>query len=132
MIAVTDILDIIFDKCVEFGIKDIRESPRDITGPLNSEMIGIHAKDLIPGTYWKKDFVEVNLYAPDINGEEDLNRLKELERAAYPILDGFAGKFDGTGYRYSIYSTGIEENEPAQSHYINVKVLFEILNVKLL
>lgn len=131
MIAVTDILDIIFDKCVAFGVKDIREAPKDITSPLKSEMIGIHAKAPTPGTYWKKGFVEVNLNVPDIDGEQDLIRLRELERASYPILDGFFGKLDGTGYRYSIYSTGIEENEPAQCHYINVKVLFEILNVKL-
>ena len=131
MIAVTNILDIIFDKCVDFGISDVREAPKDILGPLKSEMIGIHAKSLVPGTYWKKGFVEVNLYVPDIDGEQDLIRLGQLERVSYSVFDELSGKFDGTGYRYSIYSTGIEENEPAQSHYVNVKLLFEVLNVRL-
>ena len=130
MIVTTDIQNILFLKCKDLGIEDIRQNPKEITGELSSEMIAIHAKPQKGEKYWKKDFVEVNLCVPDIEGEADLIRIGELERIAQSKLES-VGKYDETSYRYSIYSTGIESDEGLKCHYVNVRLLFEVLNVKL-
>lgn len=130
MIVTTDIQNILFLKCKDFGIEDIRQNPKEITGGLTSEMIVIRAKPQKGEKYWKKDFVEVNLCVPDIEGEADLIRLQELERAAQSRLES-VGRYDGTSYRYSIDTIGIEMDEGLKCHYVNVRLLFEVLNVKL-
>lgn len=130
MIVTTDIGNILYRDCKTFGI-DIVPNGETLTGELRSERIVIHAKKQQPGTYWKKSFAEVNLCVPDI-GLNSANsiRLNELERQANCLFDSVS-TYDGTTYRYSIESIGTEADTALKCHFVNVRVLFEVLNVKL-
>ena len=130
MIVTTDIGNILYRDCETFGI-DIVPNGETLTGELRSERIVIHAKKQQPGTFWKKSFAEVNLCVPDI-GLNSANsiRLNELERQANYLFDSVS-TYDGTTYRYSIESIGTEADTALKCHFVNVRVLFEVLNVKL-
>lgn len=43
--------------------------------------------------------------------------------------DGVVGQYDGSWYRYSSETIGIEEDKELCCYYVNVKLLFEVLNV---
>lgn len=130
MITTTDIANILYRDCKTFGIEIVPHGKK-LTGELKSERIVIHAKKQQPGTYWKKSFVEVNFCVPDLKeGEANTIRLNELEKQAQSILDDVTGRYDGTTYHYSIDTIGTEEDTALKCHYVNVRILFEVLNVK--
>lgn len=131
MITTTDIGNILYWDCKAFGI-DIVPDGETLTGELTSERIAIHTKKQHPGTYWKKSFAEINLCVPDLE-ENSANsiRLNELEKQAQSVLDDVVGTYDGTRYRYSIDSIGTEADTALKCHIVNVRILFEVLNVKL-
>lgn len=130
MIVTTDIANILYRDCQTFGI-DIVPHGKKLTGELKSERIVIHSKSQQPGTYWKKSFVEVNLCVPDLKkGEANTIRLNELEKEAQELFDGVTGHYDRVSYFYSIDSIGTEEDTDLKCHYVNVRLLFEVLNVK--
>ena len=130
MIVTTDIANILYRDCQSFGIEIVPHGKK-LTGTMKSERIVIHAKGQQPGTYWKKSFAEVNLCVPDLKeGEANTIRLNELEKQAQSILDDVTGRYDGTTYHYSIDTIGTEEDTALKCHYVNVRILFEILNVK--
>lgn len=130
MIVTSDIANIIYRDCQAFGIYVCPDGEK-LKGEIEEERIVIRAKKQIPSTYWKKCFVEVNICVPDLK-EYSANsiRLGELEREANSTLDDVLGVFDGTAYRYSIYSIGREKDTDLKCHFVNVKLLFEVLNVK--
>ena len=129
MIVTTDIGNILYRDCKAFGIS-IVPNGETLTGELKSERIVIHTKKQQPGTYWKKSFAEVNLCVPDLSkNEANSIRLNELERQAMKILRS-TGSYNGSFYRYSIYNIGTEADTALECHYVNVSVLFEVLNVK--
>lgn len=128
MIVPTDIANILYRDCQPFGI-DIVPHGKKLTGPMKSERIVIHAKKQQPGTYWKKSFVEVNLCVPDLKeNEANTIRLNELERQANEVFGDVVNSYDGTYYKYSIDSIGTEEDTSLKCHYVNVRILFEVLN----
>lgn len=130
MIVTTDIADILYRDCQPFGISIVPHGKK-LTGPMKSERIVIHTKKQQPETYWKKSFAEVNLCVPDLKeGEANTIRLNELEKQAQSILDDVTGRYDGTTYHYSIDTIGTEEDTALKCHYVNVRILFEVLNVK--
>lgn len=130
MIVTTDIGNILYRDCKAFGI-DIIPDGETLTGELKSERIVIHSKKQQPGTYWKKSFAEVNLCVPDLSENSAGSiRLNELERRAQSILDDVVGTHDGTRYLYSIDSIGTEADTALKCHYVNVRILFNALNVK--
>lgn len=130
MIVTTDIANILYRDCQSFGISIVPHGKK-LTGSMKSERIVIHAKKQQPETYWKKSFVEVNLCVPDLKeGEANTIRLNELEKQAQEQFDDVTGRYDGTVYRYSIESIGTEEDTALKCHYVNVRILFEVLNVK--
>ena len=97
---------------------------------LSSERVIIIAKSQSPEAIWKNGFVEVNLCVPDMDGKANLIRLQELERKAQEILDDVVGEFDGSSYYYSIDQIGTEADTALKCHYVNVRLLFQVLNVK--
>lgn len=128
MIVTTDIANILYRDCKAFGI-DIVPQGKTLVGELKSERIVIHVKKQSPETRWKRSFVEVNLCVPDLQeNEANSIRLQELEREAMKLFDS-VGNYDGTAYYYSIESIGMEEDADLKCHYVNVRVLFEVLNV---
>lgn len=130
MIVTTDIANILYCDCKAFGIGIVPDG-ETLTGELVSERIVIHAKKQQPGTYWKKSFVEVNLCVPNLEkNSANSIRLRELEREANKLLDDVVGSHDRTRYRYSIDSIGTEADTALKCHYVNVRILFEVINVK--
>lgn len=130
MIVTTDIGNILYRDCKAFGI-DIVPAGETLTGELKTERIVILPKKQQPGTYWKKSFVEVNLCVPDLSeNEANSIRLNELEREANKLFDDVVSTYDDTAYRYSIESIGTEANTGLKCHYVNARILFEVLNVK--
>ena len=130
MIVTTDIANILYRDCQTFGISIVPHGKK-LTGAMKSERIVIHAKKQHPETYWKKSFAEVNLCVPDLKeGEANSIRLNELEKQAQERFDGVTGRYDGTTYHYSIDTIGTEEDTALKCHYVNVRILFEVLNVK--
>lgn len=129
MIVTTDIGNILYRDCKAFGI-EVCQKGNIPDGEVTTERVIIRTKSQTPGKYWKKGFVEVNLCVPDIESDTaNLIRLAELEREAMKILDDVVGSYDGTTYRYSIDSIGMEADTALKCHYVNVRLLFEVLNV---
>ena len=122
MIVTTDIGNILYRDCKAFGI-DIVPDGETLTGELTSERIVIHTKKQQPGKY---------LCVPNLSeNEANTIRLNELERKAGKLLDDVVSTYDGTTYRYSIESIGTEADTALKCHYVNVRILFEVINVKL-
>lgn len=131
MIVTTDIANILYKDCKAFGM-EVYQSGNipDEDKELSSERIIIIAKSQSPEAIWKKGFVEVNLCVPDMDGKANLIRLQELERKAQEVLDDVVGEFDGSSYYYSIDQIGTEADTALKCHYVNVRLLFQVLNVK--
>lgn len=131
MIVTTDIANILYKDCKAFGIEVYQAGNiPDEYKELSSERVIIRTKSQSPETYWKKGFVEVNLCVPDMDGDANLIRLQELERKAQEVLDEVVGEYDGSNYYYLIDSIGIEADTELRCHYVNVRILFQVLNVK--
>ena len=129
MIVQSDIVDILYLKCQQFGLPVYRKG--NIPESANTqERIVIIPKRGTTETYWSKSYVEVNFCVPDINeGVAELKRLAELEKAAKRALNE-SGIYDNTRYEYTVDSTGIEEDAGLKCHFANIRVLFKVLNVK--
>ena len=131
MIVTADIANILYKDCKAFGIEVYQAGNiPDEHKELSSERVIIRTKSQSPETYWKKGFVEVNLCVPDMDGDANLIRLQELERKAQEVLDEVVGEYDGSNYYYLIDSIGIEADTELRCHYVNVRLLFQVLNVK--
>lgn len=130
MIVTTDIADILFRDCKDFGIM-IVPFGKTLTGEITEERITIHVKGQTPEKIWEKCFVEVNLCVPDlgVNIAHTL-RLKALERTAKKKFKSVTGTFDGTRYLYEIDTINIEADTALKCHFVNVRLLFNVLNVK--
>lgn len=131
MIVTTDIANILYKDCKAFGIEVYQAGNiPDEHKELSSERVIIRTKSQSPETYWKKGFVEVNLCVPDMDGDANLIRLQELERKAQEVLNEVVGEYDGSNYYYLIDTIGIEADTELRCHYVNVRILFQVLNVK--
>lgn len=132
MIVTGDIYKIIYGKLQDFGINAIHDGWNNIKSELSEEAIVIVTSTPIePDTYWEKAYVHVNICVPDCLGETNTVRLNELERAAAGwIKGGMTGVYDGSTYSISIDSLGKERDDALQCSYVNLVLLFEILNVE--
>lgn len=130
MIVTTDIADILYRDCKAFGI-GIVSFGKTLTGELKEERITIHVKGQTPSKYWEKCFCEVNLCVPDL-GVNIANtlRLKELERTAKKLFKSVTDEFDGTRYNYVVDTIHIEAGTALKCHFVNCRLLFNVLNVK--
>lgn len=128
MITTTDAANIICKDCRPFGMEVFQEGliPEE---ELTNERITVHAKRQSEESYWTKCFIEVNFSVPDKSGEADLIRLNEIEREALARLDS-VGEYDESYYRYSVHSSSHERDLSFKCHFVNVRLLFEVLNIK--
>lgn len=129
MITSGDAANIIYRDLADFSIKERYHAGDEPQGEILTERIIIHTKPQAPGTYWEKNFLEVNLCVPDVNGDKNKTRTDELEKEAKAFFDK-VGEYDGSHYIYSWDRIGTEEDINLKCHYVNVRVLFEVLNVK--
>ena len=94
------------------------------------ERILIHVKGQQRGDIFYKGFVEVNFVCPDDNGRADHARLQEVEDI---LFDAFrydtVGEFGTETYRYGLNSIQTYAEKEAKYHYVNARLLFEILNI---
>lgn len=127
MITTGDVENILFRDLKKYGIKQFRKNAIP-SGPVKDERLIVLCGTLETSTIWKNAFVNVNVCVPDIKGEANTKRLTEIERDLYLI--GSVSEYDDTVYRYSVDSTRQEEDAALSCHFVNVRVLFEVLNVK--
>lgn len=114
---------------MDFGI-DVFQKGNIESGSLSKERIVILPTTCAVESHWNKCFVNVNICVPNTDaGKADLVKLNQFERLAYNNFHKVSD-YNGAIYRYSVYSTEIIEDEPLKCHYVNVRILFEILNVK--
>ena len=132
MIVTGDIYKILFNRVKDFGIKAVYDGWNPIKSHLKDEAIVIVTSTPIePDTYWERAYAHVNICVPDYLGEANKQRLGELERLANLwICDGIVGEYDGSAYRISKDSMGIERDDALKCSYVNLVLLFKILNVK--
>lgn len=139
MITTLDIGDILYKDCKAlmgtFGINPtaLYHHPNEPVGEVTTERVIIHSPNSdTPEKIWDKSFANINLVVPDKNGKKDITRLQTLQRLAKANLDDRYGVFDKTKYIYEIASIGTEQDTDLKCNYVNVKILFSILNTKLL
>ena len=102
---------------------------KTIIDELKDERITIHVKGQTPSKYWEKCFCDVNLCVPDLGANiANTLRLKELERKAKELFKSVTGEFDGTRYNYEIDTIHIEADTALKCHFINCRLLFNVLN----
>lgn len=130
MIVTTDIADILYRDCKAFGI-GVVPFGKTIIGELKDERITIHVKGQTPSKYWEKCFCEVNFCVPDLGANiANMLRLKKLERMAKNRFRSVTGMFDGTRYHYEVDTITIEADTALKCHFINCRILFNVLNIK--
>lgn len=131
MIVTTDIQTILYKDAKKLGIKKIYQEGTIPEGNLKDEMVVVIANSVEPGIIWKVGFVHVNICVPylDKKGTANRTRLNELERLANKVLNA-TSVFDGTAYTYEVDTTRIEEERDLKCHYVDVRILFSVLNVK--
>lgn len=127
MIISGDISNIIYVDFKPLGFKQFKKGAiKD--GKITDERLIIITSELSIGSNtWKQCIVTVNICVPDYKGEANLTRLTQIERMFGGLRK--ADKYDGTNYRYKTISTGQEYDESLKCHYVNVKILFEVINV---
>lgn len=132
MITSSDIQTILYKKAQLLGVKEVYKEGNIMSGNYSTERVVILNNSAEPGIYWRLGFMNVNLCVPDIDRDftANLTRLSELEALSYDVFKE-TGKMNGLAYTYEVDSTRIEEDRAAHSHYVNVRILFEVLNVKL-
>ena len=136
MITKADIENILLDVCEPFGITDITTEPPtldDKTGDgLSKEMLEIFVNKEGDGKLWLPRFADVNVCIPDFkSGRQNAPRLEEVERIAGQLFPKtyVSGVLYGSRYRFKRDSIGIEQDKPLRCHYVNVRILFETINV---
>lgn len=131
MIVSSDTALVLYSDCKRLFAIDTYLAGTEPKGEVTTERVIVKSKEQKPEKIWAKNFVEVNIVVPDEDGEESSIRLQELERMAHGFFDGgVAGEYDGTAYHYSPESIGIEDDTHLNCHYVNVRILFETLNVR--
>lgn len=136
MITPTTIGRILSRDCKALGITSIYvvwpgdDSDEIPTGEVKDERIVIIPKSQGPGTYWRKSFNEVNILVPRIANRPNRIRLEELEQQAMTLLDDAVGHYANITYSYSVQSIGPKTDDSLHCEYVNVRILFEVLNVK--
>lgn len=129
MIVTTDIANILYRDFKVLGI-DIVPFGETLTGELDKERITIHVKKPTSEDYWVKRFAEVNICVPDIRPNmANTIRLNELERLVNNKFQVVTDTQDGTRYKYEV-ETSIEADTALKCHFVNCKVLFNVLNVR--
>lgn len=81
-------------------------------------------------TYFNDCTVEVNIALPDIEGETNPNLDDLCRQAVEELNNDKCGNRDGEFYRYHVQRFSTEDEPNLNCHYVNITILFEILNVR--
>lgn len=127
MITQGDIAKILYKDCKVFGLP-VYQKENTPKGKVTKERVVVIPKAGATERYWEKCYVEVNFCVPDIKGQANLVRMDELERLAVSQLKKKSGIWDSTRYIYRKDNTSREQDTELGCHFVNVRLLFEILN----
>lgn len=129
MITQETIGEILFDKCAEaFADVPIYLKGSEPIGEIDTERVVIITRRIESGKYWNRSMCEINYCVPNRANEKDGIRLKEAQVMMKPLHSG-CGICENERYRFKKMSVGEEEDSDLRYHFVNLKVLFEILNV---
>lgn len=81
-------------------------------------------------TYFNGCTIEVNVLMKDLEGETNPSLNEKLRRILLELGDGVVSESDGTWYRITVRSHGIEEESRMKCHFANITMYFETLNVR--
>ena len=127
MITTGDIENILYSDLKKFGFKQYKKNAIK-NGKIDSERLIVICGALEEGGIWSRAFVNVNVCVPDYKDMANTKRLTEIERIFKQV--SAVNKYDGSTYRYSVRSTSQEEDSDLECHFVNIRILFETLNVK--
>lgn len=127
MIVSGDIDSILYRDLKPMGFEQFRKNAVK-NGKVTSERVVIIAGTLQEGIWWDNTIAEIHICVPDLQDNANTKRLTEIERMFKTLTK--TSTYDGSTYRYSVLSTAQEEDTSLRCHYVNVRLLFEVLNVK--
>lgn len=130
MITTGDISNILYSDIKSIGVRVIADGSKSV-GEVMEEFVIIHTKREIAGERWNSTVVEVNFFVPDISNT-DINTIRYdgIERDVRLAMKGHnTGIINGARYRYKIESVGKEYDEELKNSFLNIKLIFETLNV---
>ncbi len=127
MITTGDIENIMYKDLKKFGFKQYKKDAIK-EGKVDSERLIVLCGALEEDTFWSRAFVNINVCVPDYKGMANTKRLTEIERM-FKNIESVASQ-DGSTYRYAVRSTSQEEDSALECHFVNIRVLFEVLNIK--
>lgn len=135
MITTGDVYCILHKVCEQFGITEIYDGLDEPKGKIKSERIVIRTDSQGNGKIWEKSFVNINFCTPlNIDGSANTVRLNEIERMVKPVFkNGDVIEYNGSTCNYENGGDGWmsrEADTALKCHYVNVRILFEVLNVK--
>lgn len=129
MITQETIGEILFDKCAEvFTDVPIYLKGNEPEGEIDTERVVVITRRIESGKYWNRSMCEINYCVPNRAEEKDGIRLKVAQTMLKPLYSG-CGTAEGERYRFKKMSVGEEEERDLRYYFVNLKVLFEILNV---
>lgn len=127
MITQSDQLEVVYDMCRGYGVEVYMPKTFPDDGVM-TERIVILGGRIIDGSIWDRSPIRVNWCVPDINGEPDLVRLKEVEHIMRRDFRRGGGRIDGEPYRFQRESMETVTDEGLKVHYVNVTLQFGTLN----
>lgn len=131
MITTNEVQNILIHDCADFGIQTFPTWNVPEGRIKDERIVVVTPSEQSPATYWESCYISVNLCVPDVKGTANLKRLGELERIAKAKFKPWAyGIYDNTPYCYRYEGIGREEDKDLGCHYIYVRALFRVLNVK--
>lgn len=135
MITTGDVYCILRKICEQFGIAEIYDGLDEPKGEIKSERIVIRTGSQSNGKIWEKSFVNINFCTPlNVDGSANTVRLNEIERIVKPVFKyGDVVKYNGSTCSYENGGDNWmsrEADTALKCHYVNVRILFEVLNVK--
>lgn len=127
MITQSDLLEVTYDMCKQFNTELFMPDtfPEE---EIESERIVILGGRITDGSRWDRTPVRINWCVPDIKGEPDLIRLKEVEKLLRDTFSRGAGMVDGCRYRWRRESTETVTERGMKVHYANLTLKYELLN----
>lgn len=134
MITTGDVYCILRKVCERFGIAEIYDALDEPQGEIKSERIVVRTGSQNNGKIWEKSFVNINFCIPlNIDGSVNTVRLNEIERMVKPVFKyGDIVEYDGSTCSYESGGDSWmsrEADTALKCHYVNIRILFEVLNV---
>lgn len=83
------------------------------------------------GKYWGKCIVTLSILVPDVCPKvANMSRLSDYEKRVQEMfVDGIAGEYGEDSYLIELQSIGIDNASDVKCHFVNAKLMFNVLNI---